>query len=297
VAGGPPVVCRNCEAPVERAYCPVCGQGATEARAGFHILLRDFFEGYLGYDSALRRTLLPLLFRPGRLTRDYLDGKRKRFYSPLRFYIFCSILLFLFLDLDPVELVTSADLAGPAAESRTGPEPTEGAAEVGAPLSERDSIDFFSDTTWLGRTFNPTLRAQAERLEAMTPETAMLVIAFRARDAIPKVLFLLLPLVALFLKLLLLGTGALYFDHFILTLHAQSFLFLLATALTLLFSASMTALVLAIVLPVYWLLALKRVYPIGWPRAVLTLPVFGLLVATTALLGTLGLIVYAALTA
>ena len=291
MAGGPPVACRNCASPVERVYCPVCGQGAADARAGFGVLLKDFFEGYFGYDSALRRTLLPLFFRPGRLTRDYLDGKRKRFFSPLRFYIFCSILMFLFLDLNPAGMVElMAEDESPTAEA-----PADSGAD--AVVDGDLSLDFLPESSWLGRTFNPALRAQVERLNSMPPETAALIMGYQARDAIPKVLFLLLPLVALYLKLLLLGTGALYFDHFILTLHAQSFLFLLVTALTATVSTGAMVVTLAFVLPVYWLVCLKTVYPIGWLRAFLSLPVFSLLVLLTAAFGALGLVAYAAITA
>ena len=41
------------------------------------------------------RTLKPLLFKPGRLTRDYMEGRRFRYAPPMRLYIFSSIVLFL----------------------------------------------------------------------------------------------------------------------------------------------------------------------------------------------------------
>jgi hypothetical protein len=46
-------------------------------------------------DSRFMRTLKPLLFRPGRLTRDYMNGRRFRYAPPMRVYIFSSIVFFL----------------------------------------------------------------------------------------------------------------------------------------------------------------------------------------------------------
>jgi hypothetical protein len=37
----------------------------------------------------------PLLFKPGRLTRDYMEGRRFRYAPPMRLYIFSSIMFFL----------------------------------------------------------------------------------------------------------------------------------------------------------------------------------------------------------
>lgn len=289
MAGDPPVVCRNCEAKVEHTYCPVCGQGGAEIRLGFGALIRDFFEGYLGYDSALRRTLIPLFIRPGRLTRDYLDGKRKRFFSPLRFYIFCSILLFLFLDLSPIGMAM-----GVAEENSTILVGEEEAPEA-VPGEAQFTVDLLPEDVWIGRWLNPILQRQIDRISSLSDDAQVLAIGFEAVDAIPKALFLMLPFIALFLKLLLLGTGALYFDHFVLTLHTQSFLFLLVTVLTRALPIGWVLLVVAIVMPVYWFLSLRTTFGIRWYRNLLTLGVLAVAMTTTAALATVGLMSYALL--
>jgi hypothetical protein len=51
-------------------------------------------EDFLDFDSRFVRTMKPLLFKPGKLTRDYLDGRRFRYTPPLRLYIFSSIACF-----------------------------------------------------------------------------------------------------------------------------------------------------------------------------------------------------------
>ncbi len=52
-------------------------------------------EDLLDLDSRFMRTLKPLLFKPGRLTRDYMEGRRFRYAPPMRLYIFSSIVFFL----------------------------------------------------------------------------------------------------------------------------------------------------------------------------------------------------------
>jgi hypothetical protein len=61
----------------------------------FPALLRDLLEDVIDLDSRFMRTLKPLLLHPGRLTRDYLDGRRFRYVPPLRLYIFTSMAFFI----------------------------------------------------------------------------------------------------------------------------------------------------------------------------------------------------------
>ncbi|WP_157812230.1 DUF3667 domain-containing protein [Polaribacter sp. ALD11] len=49
------------------------------------------------FDTKFWRTLIPLLINPGKVTKDYREGKRSRYSNPFRFYITASILFFLVL--------------------------------------------------------------------------------------------------------------------------------------------------------------------------------------------------------
>jgi hypothetical protein len=94
----------------------------------FPVLLRDLMEDLLDLDSRFMRTMKPLLFKPGRLTRDYMDGRRFRYAPPMRLYIFSSIIFFLLaalLSSDAISINSSADENGiavhlnePAAEQQ-----------------------------------------------------------------------------------------------------------------------------------------------------------------------------------
>ena len=87
--------CLNCGTGLKGPFCYFCGQPDRNFLRFFPALFRDFMEDLLDLDSRFMRTLKPLLFRPGRLTRDYMNGRRFRYAPPMRVYIFSSIVFFL----------------------------------------------------------------------------------------------------------------------------------------------------------------------------------------------------------
>jgi len=87
--------CLNCGTGLQGPFCYYCGQPDRNFLRFFPALLRDLMEDLLDLDSRFMRTLKPLLFKPGRLTRDYMDGRRFRYAPPMRLYIFSSIAFFL----------------------------------------------------------------------------------------------------------------------------------------------------------------------------------------------------------
>lgn len=287
MAGEVPVACRNCGAEVRQEYCPDCGQSRKEERSGFLALLREFTDIYLSYDSKAVRTVTALLFRPGKVTREFLDGQRRRYVSPLRLYIFSTILLFLFLDI-PV-----TDMAIEVAESNRVEAAAEG--DGGLRIGTELAADAEPAETALGRWLQRLGARQQERIDKLSDDAKLLVLLGQLVNALPKALFLILPVLALYLKLLLLGTRSLYYDHFIFTLHAQSFVMLVLTVLSQFLAPGPVTLCMLLVSALYWVFALRRVYSIGWPRTVLTMLALSVLAPMTTLVATGALAVYVAL--
>lgn len=87
--------CLNCKTPMSGPYCFQCGQHEKSSLRHVGLLVRDILDDVLNLDSRAVRTLKPLLFRPGFLTKEYLSGKRMRFVPPLRLYVIASLLFFL----------------------------------------------------------------------------------------------------------------------------------------------------------------------------------------------------------
>lgn len=101
------VSCLNCGTELKGPFCYFCGQPDRNFMRFFPALLRDLMEDLLDLDSRFMRTLKPLLLQPGRLTRDYMNGRRFRYAPPMRLYIFSSIVFFLlaaFLSSDAIQI-------------------------------------------------------------------------------------------------------------------------------------------------------------------------------------------------
>jgi hypothetical protein len=89
--------CRNCGANVEAKYCPQCGQLAASFHRPIWTLVGETISDTFTLDGRLARTLPVLLFRPGRLTRNYTEGKRARYVPPFRMFLLASLLFYLML--------------------------------------------------------------------------------------------------------------------------------------------------------------------------------------------------------
>jgi hypothetical protein len=95
--------CLNCGTALSGQYCGNCGQRARSRLISLWELLSDAFGDLFEIDSRIWRTLVPLLVRPGKLTYEYLQGRRACFMPPFRTYIVLSILFFLVLLFNPKE--------------------------------------------------------------------------------------------------------------------------------------------------------------------------------------------------
>ncbi len=85
--------CLNCGTVLVGSHCHTCGQGAHVHKtlgAFFHDLLHGVFH----FEGKIWRTLPLLVARPGKLTREYIDGRRASYVSPIALFLFCVFLLF-----------------------------------------------------------------------------------------------------------------------------------------------------------------------------------------------------------
>ncbi len=85
--------CLNCGTVLQGNFCHSCGQKAHIHRT-ISGIMHDLIHGVLHLDGKLWNTLPLLAFRPGWLTRDYIDGKRARYVSPMAMFLFSVFLMF-----------------------------------------------------------------------------------------------------------------------------------------------------------------------------------------------------------
>ncbi|MGH2642902.1 MAG: DUF3667 domain-containing protein [Chitinophagaceae bacterium] len=285
-------ICLNCGASVTGRYCAECGQENREPRESFGELLYHFFSDFTHFDSKFFTTIKDLVIHPGFLTKEYLAGRRMRYLHPIRMYIFISFLFFIFLGLlNKGAFINPEGSYGNAAKNaqaiqvlqqevkklKASGDPSdfsvisklqsqigvlELSGEKNMTFGEFDSIEetlpHREKITGIGGFFlNRVARGKAlygTQYSRMMTEKFM--------HDIPKAMFFLLPLFALFLKWFY-TKGHYYSDHAIFSLHFHSLAFLLMLVTFLLdkiFRVQFFESFIVLILFIYLVIALKNVY-------------------------------------
>ena len=145
----PAGMCSNCGTKLIGPVCHSCGQTAETFHRPIWDLLLDVLDGLFGLEGRLWRTIPPLLFQPGKLTRRYLSGARARYVMPFRLYLTASVLFFLsvfainsFQDNSGASLLSlnARDAAGNAIERVQSGELDQQLAEQGISEEQRAAI-------------------------------------------------------------------------------------------------------------------------------------------------------------
>ncbi|MBV1923452.1 MAG: DUF3667 domain-containing protein [Flavobacteriaceae bacterium] len=89
--------CLNCGHPLDLTdkYCANCSQLNTTKQLSITDFFNEFFSSIFTYDSRLRYTLKDLLFKPGTITKNYVEGQRLKYANPFRFFLSVSIIFFI----------------------------------------------------------------------------------------------------------------------------------------------------------------------------------------------------------
>ncbi len=256
--------CLNCGAHLRGQYCGNCGQRARSRLISIWELVRDAFGDLFELDSRLWKTLVPLMISPGKLTHDYLQGRRARYMPPFRMYLVLSLLFFLVAFFDPRETFgifydpqtleqqeeeERRETAEVADEVRRDlaeegiiigtPEALSGAREETADglnirINGEDGaeaecqVDDFSISgpDWLKRRLTP------ERLvhicEEMKKDNGRQFLQ-NLYDNVPIALIVLLPIMAFVLKALYPLSRRYYVEHLLFFVHFHAFMFLILT--------------------------------------------------------------------
>jgi hypothetical protein len=168
--------CTNCDTLLRGQYCAQCGQRSGTRMISLWELIREASEFLTTFDSRLWRTLGLLMFRPGRLTLDYLRGRRARYIPPLRLFIAFSLAFFFLLaigtrlDLQDGAIVADSDgvniqIGGDGPE--TGHEP---GSSPGAAAEPGDAAVAGGDGTAQGPDASPAESAAGEAPASGTGE-------------------------------------------------------------------------------------------------------------------------------
>jgi hypothetical protein len=221
--------CRNCGAAVSGRYCGDCGQRVEPRLVPVWQLAREATANITHADSRLWRTLFALWFRPGFLTREYLDGRRARYLPPLRLYLVVSLLCFLLASM------TGNDTLVVGANAELDP-------------VTPDACNFVYQGPW-AKQLEPRLRAACPKILGDNGRE----LRRRFSASLPGALFVALPVLALFMKILYWRPRRYYVEHLLFLVHYHSFLFTVVALVTAasLFSGNLVTTLLAVAVTLY----------------------------------------------
>lgn len=86
--------CHNCGVRLTGPFCAACGQKALPLSVTLHDFFHEFTHEMLHVDGRIWQTIQRLIVSPGFLTREYLQGRRARWISPIRLYLIFSVAFF-----------------------------------------------------------------------------------------------------------------------------------------------------------------------------------------------------------
>lgn len=288
--------CLNCGTDVPGRYCTNCGQENIRPHESFGHLIQEFAADLVHYDSKTLLTFKYLFTKPGFITKEYVAGKRVKFVHPIKLYIFSSFVFFLLFfwlsaknDNDPLDKDTKVKIETARNENK----------EAYASLPDSIKMGDLSTEHWFRRLNTFSSQKQYDSLQKTLPkqyrdnriQRRMARYYFNATggDAetkeekqhaqeelfqhnYPKMMFVLLPLFALYLKWMYDKKKWFYADHAVFSIHLHVFFFLfflVCTALDTLFHIEVFTSFGLIVIFGYLVIALRNTYGQSWGKSLL----------------------------
>jgi hypothetical protein len=285
--------CLNCGTPLVGPYCSACGQHAHVHRtlgAFFH----DLAHGVFHVEGRTWRTLPLLAWRPGELTRRYVEGERANFVSPMALFLFSVFLMFAVVSnltatphVDSAKLSSKLSAKGSEAVAKLVALKQERAAVIAAhrPTTEIDAkIESVAEDGRMMETLSQKGLAKGAAMRMSDDVPAWLRVPIQRAAANPdltlyklkgsayKWSWALIPLSVSFLWLLFpFNRRFRMYDHTVFVTYSLSFMSLLVVAATVVAAVGLPGVAIAalFVPPVHMYRQLKGAYGLTWASALL----------------------------
>lgn len=310
--------CLNCGTKLTDVYCHHCGQKDIPRRQTLGELFQNFISSFWSYEGKFLQTTKYIFLKPGFLAVEYNEGRRESYFHPARMYVFVSFLFFLLL-------VTLPDSDNNAVDAGLSEEDKKELAKIGLDSNFNTMVDTLRvdslkkkkdrKVTW--NLQDPLFKTheQYDSAQAAAPENEKhgwfeRLLQHRAielnkkygndnnamgkdflamfTDNFSKVLFYLMPFMALVLKLLYVRRDYFYSEHLVLTIYYYNF-FYLAGCLIMIFNIipylGFVSVLLGMWIYFYLLFSMKRMYGQGWGKTILKFGIFSFLFGILILLG------------
>lgn len=83
------MACLNCNIDYNSnaVFCPNCGQNTSVKRLDTSGVIKEAFQNFVNVDKGILYLLRWLPFKPGTISREYVNGRRKKYFNPFAFLI------------------------------------------------------------------------------------------------------------------------------------------------------------------------------------------------------------------
>lgn len=277
--------CPNCAAAVAGNFCHACGQETVLHPPSTREFVHEFIGHYVALEGKLWKSLGLLLFRPGRLTLEYIKGRRVRYIQPLRLYLTLSVIFFALLQYrmhdmhinvgngDAKTAQTEAKDAKPAAQQKQvddddgddgddahaakAPAKPDVAASASAAASAASAAstaahdksgqtvelikddhpgeaqEGIDDMVGYVARLNPNWSDKGKHFAKVSGDERGKLATEAFLHYAPYAVFFMMPVFALYLKILYLGSGRRFGEHLLFALHTNGFAYLAFTLMML----------------------------------------------------------------
>ena len=249
--------CPNCSASVAGNYCHQCGQETVLHPPSTREFLHEFIGHYVALEGKLWKTLGLLLLRPGRLTLEYMAGRRVRYVQPLRVYLTFSLIFFALFKFMGEDHQIGGMKVRAIPVIQVGNDDIETQKKMRGEL--RAELDKAKDEQELGK-LGVMESIEGSLIDGFSGDNGKRIKTTFYSYA-PYAVFALMPVFAVLLKLLYLGSGRRYGEHLLFALHTNAFAFLmLALVLLTREAAPVVGKLLFLWMLLYLPMAMRRVY-------------------------------------
>lgn len=90
--------CASCGTKLKGNFCWKCGERKLNPDKDYsiHKFIEQTVDGFTHFDTKFVRSFKALLFKPGFLTSEFINGRRTRYMKPVQIFIIASVLFYFF---------------------------------------------------------------------------------------------------------------------------------------------------------------------------------------------------------
>lgn len=249
-------------------FCPQCGQENHDLKISFRHFLDEFLEGLFHFDNKIWTSLKYLFLYPGKITKDYIEGKRIRFVPPMRMYIFFSFVFFLLLNLWFSKVENKDTKVIEMIQAETGNK-----GDTFNVQNALGSIRIDIDSSKATESSNEVLwKRKLTKLMALNKQEIH-EMNMRIYKYMSYGLFLLLPLLAFILKIFYRKSDKYYYEHLIAAIHFEALLYIMLSLVLIFIKIGLSSLGVVFIffmgIMMYFSISLQRIYQNSWSKSIL----------------------------